>query len=60
MRTETKVSQHSNVSKDRAMYLNRVMLLAGVIVLVSGCATQSYVDESVARLMHVWMNRVRE
>ena len=32
------------------MYLNRVMLLAAVIVLASGCATKSYVDESVARL----------
>ena len=32
------------------MYLNRVMLLAAVIVSASGCATQSYVDESVARL----------
>ena len=32
------------------MYLNRAMLLAAVIVSVSGCATKSYVDESVARL----------
>ena len=32
------------------MYLNRAMLLAALIVSVSGCATQSYVDESVARL----------
>ena len=32
------------------MYLNRAMLLAIVIVSASGCATQSYVDESVARL----------
>ncbi len=32
------------------MYLNRVMLLAAVIVSVSGCATKGYVDESVARL----------
>jgi len=32
------------------MYLNRAMLLAAVIVSASGCATQSYVDESVARL----------
>jgi peptidoglycan-associated lipoprotein len=45
-----KVSQHSNVAKDREMYLNRVMLLAAVTILASGCATQSYVDESVARL----------
>ena len=30
------------------MYLNRVMLLAAVIVSASGCATKSYVDESVA------------
>ncbi|MGB7451672.1 MAG: OmpA family protein [Lysobacterales bacterium] len=32
------------------MYISRVMLLAAVIVSVSGCATQSYVDESVASL----------
>ncbi len=32
------------------MYLSRAMMLAAVIVLASGCATQSYVDESVARL----------
>jgi len=32
------------------MYLSRVMLLAVVIVSASGCATQSYVDESVARV----------
>jgi len=32
------------------MYLNRAILLAAVIVTASGCATQSYVDESVARL----------
>ena len=32
------------------MYLNRAMLLAAVIVSASGCATKSYVDESVARL----------
>ena len=32
------------------MYLSRVMLLTAVIVSVSGCATKSYVDESVARL----------
>ena len=31
------------------MYLNRAMLLAVVIVSASGCATQDYVDESVAR-----------
>jgi len=31
------------------MYLNRVMLLAAVIVSASGCATQDYVDDSVAR-----------
>ena len=30
------------------MYLNRVMLLVAVIVSASGCATQDYVDESVA------------
>ena len=32
------------------MYLNKTILLASVIVLASGCATRSYVDESVARL----------
>jgi len=32
------------------MYLNRAMLLAAVLISASGCATQSYVDESVARL----------
>ena len=32
------------------MFLNRVMLLVAVIVSASGCATQDYVDESVARL----------
>ena len=32
------------------MYLNRVMLLAVVIVSASGCATQGWVNESVARL----------
>ena len=32
------------------MNLNRVMLLVAVIVSASGCATQKYVDESVARL----------
>jgi len=32
------------------MYLNRIILLAAVIILASGCATRSYVDESVARL----------
>jgi len=32
------------------MYLNKTMLLAAVIISASGCATQSYVDESVARL----------
>ncbi len=47
---ETKVSQHSNVAGDKIMYISRVMLLAAVIVSVSGCATQSYVDESVASL----------
>ena len=50
MWSEVKVSQHSNVAKERVMYLNRVMLLVAVIVSASGCATQSYVDESVARL----------
>lgn len=30
------------------MYLSRAMLLAAVIVSASGCATKSYVDESVA------------
>ena len=47
---EAKVSQHSNVAKDRVLFLNRVMLLVAVIVSASGCATQDYVDESVARL----------
>jgi len=32
------------------MYLNRVILLVAVIVSASGCATRSYVAESVARL----------
>lgn len=32
------------------MYLNKSMLMVAVIVTVSGCATQNYVDESVARL----------
>jgi len=32
------------------MYLSRAMLLVAAIVSASGCATQSYVDESVARL----------
>ncbi len=32
------------------MYLSRAMLLAVVIVSASGCATKSYVNESVARL----------
>ena len=32
------------------MYLYRVLLLAVVAVLASGCATKSYVDESVASL----------
>ena len=32
------------------MYFSRAMLLAAVIVSASGCATKSYVDESVARL----------
>ena len=32
------------------MYLDRIMLLVAVIVLTSGCATRSYVDESMARL----------
>ena len=32
------------------MYLYRVMLLAAVAVLASGCATKSYVDENVASL----------
>lgn len=43
-----KGSQHSYVGKDRDMYSSRVMLLAAVIVSVSGCATKSYVDESIA------------
>lgn len=30
------------------MYSSRVMLLAAVIISVSGCATKSYVDESIA------------
>jgi len=46
---EAKTSQHSNVAKDKVMHLNRVMLLAAVIVLASGCATQDYVDDSVAK-----------
>ncbi|MDX2416225.1 MAG: hypothetical protein QNK19_02065, partial [Xanthomonadales bacterium] len=32
------------------MSLYKVMLLAAVAVLASGCATKSYVDESVASL----------
>lgn len=32
------------------MYINRVILLVALIVSASGCATQSYVDESVAEL----------
>ena len=32
------------------MNLNKAILLAAVIISVSGCATKSYVDESVARL----------
>lgn len=32
------------------MNLNRVILVTAMIVLLSGCATQDYVDESVARL----------
>jgi peptidoglycan-associated lipoprotein len=44
------VSQHSYIAKDWVMYLNRAMLLTAVIISASGCATQSYVDESVARL----------
>ena len=32
------------------MYLSRVMLLAGAVILTSGCATKGYVDESVSRL----------
>ena len=32
------------------MYLSRIMLLVAIIVSASGCATKSYVDESVARL----------
>ena len=32
------------------MYISRITLLAAVIIAVSGCATKSYVDESVARL----------
>ena len=43
-----KGSHHSYVGKDRDMYSSRVMLLAAVIVSVSGCATKSYVDESIA------------
>jgi peptidoglycan-associated lipoprotein len=50
MGAEAKTSQHSYIAKDRVMYLDRAMLLAAVIVSASGCATQSYVDESVARL----------
>ena len=46
---EARTSQHSNDTKDKDMYLNRVMLLAAVIVSASGCATQDYVDDSVAR-----------
>jgi len=30
------------------MYIHRLMLVAAVIVLASGCATRKYVDESVA------------
>ena len=32
------------------MYLNRAILLTAVILSASGCATQKYVDENVARL----------
>lgn len=32
------------------MYLNRVLMVAAVLVTASGCATRSYVDENVARL----------
>ena len=32
------------------MYLSRIILLVAIIVSASGCATKSYVDESVARL----------
>lgn len=45
-----KFSQPPSVAKEGIMYLNRAMLLAAVIVSASGCATQSYVDESMARL----------
>ena len=46
---EARISQHSNDAKDKVMYLSRAMLLAAVIVSASGCATQDYVDDSVAR-----------
>jgi len=45
-----RVSQHSKFEKDWVMYSYRVMLLVAVMVLVSGCATKRYVDESVSRL----------
>lgn len=32
------------------MYLSRIILLVAIIASASGCATKSYVDESVARL----------
>ena len=50
MRGVMRVSQHSKFEKDWVMYSYRVMLLVAVMVLVSGCATKRYVDESVSRL----------
>jgi outer membrane protein OmpA-like peptidoglycan-associated protein len=37
-------------AKDEQMYLNRVLMVAAVLITASGCATRSYVDENVARL----------
>ena len=50
MEDEVKVSQYSKYAEDWLMYSNRVMLLMAVMVLASGCATKSYLDESISRL----------
>jgi peptidoglycan-associated lipoprotein len=44
------VSQHSNNEWERILKIKTLMLLTAVAVSASGCATTSYVDESVARL----------
>jgi outer membrane protein OmpA-like peptidoglycan-associated protein len=50
MKMELTVSQLSNVEEDGFVNLSKAILIAAVIVSMSGCATQSYVDKRIAGL----------